>query len=39
MPVAQALRTAEFRVRFLMGSDRGAQEHGWYIDDVEVRVE
>ena len=24
---------------FLMGSDRGAQALGWYIDDVELRVE
>ena len=32
-------RTADFRFGFLFGSDRGASAEGWFIDDVEIRIE
>ena len=32
-------RTADFRFGFLFGSDRGATAEGWFIDDVEIRIE
>jgi len=38
VPVGDAHRTAEFRVRFLFGSDRSAVDLGWTIDDVEIAV-
>jgi hypothetical protein len=36
--VDDALRTEQFRVRFLFGTDRGSTDEGWYIDDVEIAV-
>ncbi len=36
--VDDALRTEQFRVRFLFGTDRGSTDEGWYLDDVEVVV-
>ena len=33
------LRTDAFRARFQFGTDRGEVDEGWYIDDVEIRVE
>jgi hypothetical protein len=33
------LKTADFRFRFLVGSDRTWQETGWVIDDVELVAE
>jgi len=32
-------RTADFRFAFVFGSDRGANDDGWFIDDVEIRIE
>ncbi len=29
----------DFKVRFVFGSDRGVTDEGWYIDDIEIRVE
>ena len=39
IPVSADYRTAEFRIRFLFGSDRAVTDTGWYIDDVEIRTE
>jgi hypothetical protein len=29
----------EFKIRFVFGSDRGVTDEGWYVDDIEIRVE
>ena len=36
IPIAPTLRTDQFRIRFLFGSDQGITDEGWYIDDVEL---
>lgn len=38
VPVDEALRTDEFQVRLVFGSDRGVTEEGWYVDDVEIEI-
>lgn len=37
--VEDELRTDEFRFRLLISSDRGAEERGWYVDDVMLTAE
>ncbi len=37
--VEETDKTADFRVRFLFGSDRSATDRGWYVDDVAVVVQ
>ncbi len=37
--VDDTFRTEDFRFSFLFGTDRGETDEGWYIDDVELRVE
>jgi hypothetical protein len=36
--VPPALRTADFRFRFLFGADEATTDLGWYIDDVAVSI-
>ena len=36
VPVTNALRTAQFQLRFLLGSDGDDFFTGWTIDDVEI---
>jgi len=37
--VDEALRTDEFRVRFLFGTDQGVTDEGWYIDDFGISAQ
>jgi len=39
IPIADALRTAEFAFSFVFGSDVGAVDSGWYVDDAEIAIE
>ena len=36
VPIPQNLRTADFRLRFLFGSDPDTRDDGWLIDDIAI---
>jgi hypothetical protein len=39
IPIPDALRTAQFTFSFVFGSDVGAVDAGWYVDDAQIAIE